>query len=769
MIAAIGSPARSTPFLALLLLAARATQEPPANGESFALFRGLHASARLHFSAPSGPCEQAARRLAGRVRGQFEVSVDPEPRPGDAVRVLVGAPTDPELLPCARACGVEPLVGGFRVLGRDYTRPGDALQAVIEDPLHAGRPVYFVIGNDLELLGVYLDGMPRLTRPHLWVHADGELALECPLAPDGRAREAEMRDYLARREEYFGDRSNEAGRLIVHMRGTLGRERWKAYALALTHVQRRVCGWFGYDNPPAAELFLYEHLEDFERCVGAGALAVTNRLRPRVHVLLAPGMPDDGGAGLARIVARYFGGAAAEEWLEDGLGVAAAGSWWRRPLDEWLAHLAAGKLLPAVNDVFAPDAAGRFSEHVLLPARALLFRESAKGADAGRVRALWKGARGEPEQVSALYERALRALTEEPAADTAPDGAQRPDDGARRPRQGPFRHGLALVESGRASYGSRAVEGAVAQACAVDPGPDALSLTVFATTEDPLPSPCPPRPRPVHGSASDLALASGTAAARSARLAVLLSLEVLARPTGAWADVISWTGADDQTIFWTRYGRIAEHYALLSELLGLELFSFGSNLRESARTEGPGGERSPELFAERRAGWAGLIPRLRAAYGGGLAFSSRSPAEAEETGFLEELDYIGLFLYARGFRGVPDETELQRVLRFELQQAVDLGVKWNRPVLLVQVGFPARADSWTRAMVPRGAPDPLAQRRYFSALAAVLEAKLENDGTLGGFFLWNWPVAEADPLEPGAGFSLRGSEVEPALRRLFVR
>ncbi len=759
--------------LALFLLLA--PQEPPANGESFALFRGLHASGRIHFSAPSGPCERAVKQLALRLRGEFEVSIAPEERDPEAVRILVGAPTDPELLPCAEALGLEPLVGGFRVLGRDYTRPGDALQAVIEDPLHAGRPLYFVLGNDLELVSAYLDGIPRLTRPYLWVHSDGELALACPLTPDGRARSEEVRDHVQRRREYFeGGWTNESEGLVVHARGALERERWRAYGLALARVQRRVTGWFGAAEPPACELFLYEHLADFEWCLGESALARPNRLRPRVHVLLAPGMPDDGGAGLARVLARALAGVPSEEWLEDGLALAAAGSWWQRPLDEWIVHLATGKLLPPVTEIFAPQARERFSEHALLPARALFFRESVQGADARRVRALWKGAVLEPQKAAALYKRGVQTATG--SAAPAPGGAQGGRTKAspareRRVPPTPFRHGLALVEDERARYSARGVEQALSEARALEPGPDALSLTVFASTEDPLPPLCPARVRAVYGSASDLALASVSAAARAAELTLLLSLEVLARPSGAWADVLSWTGADDQTQFWTRYRQVAEHYALLSELLGLELFSFASNLGESVRTAGEGEEQSPELFALRRANWTSLIERLQGAYRGGLVFTAHSPAEAEAAGFLEALDYIGLLLYPHGLRtaGAPGEVELQRVLRYELQQAIDLGVRWNKPVLLVQVGFPARADSWSLPMAPRGALDLGAQQRYFEALADVLDQELENRATLRGFFLWNWPLASERAGAPEAGFSLRQKPVGAALRRLFAR
>jgi hypothetical protein len=332
-------------LLACLLAAPLLFQDAPSpNGESFELFRGLEASGRIHIRVPNGPCEDAARKLAGKVRGPYEISLDPSEPDPLAVRFLVGAPTDPELLPCVQACGIEVLVGGFRVLGREYTRPGDALMAVIEDPLHAGRPLCFVVGNDRELGAAYLDGIPRLSRPHLWVHADGELALECPLAPDGRPRAEEATDYQARRAEYFEGHANDAGHILVHARKSLDKDRWRTYGLALTRVERKVADWFGEKEPPEVEMFLYDHLEDFERCLGTSALSGNRRAARR---RLAPGMPDDGGAGLARVLGGDARGRA--EWLRNLAWRGGGGDLLAAPARRVVQHLIAGKLLPAVD------------------------------------------------------------------------------------------------------------------------------------------------------------------------------------------------------------------------------------------------------------------------------------------------------------------------------------------------------------------------------------------------------------------------------------
>jgi hypothetical protein len=781
-------------------------QAPPWNGESWELFRGLYASERIDFAVPAGACEPAAERLAAALRaaGEFEASLDPAARSAGAVRLVAGPPGDPEVAALARAVGAEILEDGFRLLGREYRASGDALTAVFEDPLHRGRPLCLVLGNEPDELPAYFERVPRLSRPYLWIHGDGELALECPLTLRGAPRAKEVRDYAARRAQYFaGESVFTDGPLVLHARSAPDPVLGQRYLGTLARVHARVSAWFGAEQPLPVEVWVYEHAEDLEACLGTSALSVANRLRARVHALLAPGMPDDGGLALARVLARAYAGPAAEPWIEEAFAVAAAGEWWQRPLEDWTARLGRGGIVPGMEEIVAAPGARAWSEHVLAPFRGLylryLLRDPTPSSSA--VRAHWKGAELKGPRSSVQYQRALATVigseaakqagrdarrarrkrgegapapaVEEPAAGERKARARRLRPGRRQaadaatPPALAFRHGIALTGTGPA-YSARAVGHALDEARAIVPPPDALSLTVFATREDPEPPLVALEARAVHGSASDLALASACAAARARDLGVLLQLEVLAQPRGAWADNIPWTEPDDPREFFERYETVALHYALLAELLAVEVFSFGAHLRESTRTESPERERDPALLEMRRLGWKRVVQRMRAAYSGPLAFCARFP-EARDVGFIEGLDLIGLSLFPRVTREAraPTDDVLLRGLRNEVQAAIELGVLWNRPVLLLQLGFPARGDSWSLPMVPRGIPYPRAQQRFLAALADVLEGKLHNAGTLAGFYLWNWPVAPSSA--DAAGFSLRAPELQAVLGRLFAR
>lgn len=765
-------------LLCALLAPFQADADGPApNGESFALLHGLARAGALEFAVPEGPARAAAERLAKRVEGGRELRArvlsEGATHEGDAVRAWVGSPADEKLGALALRAGLAPIPGGFRAFGREYVGSGDAAVFTYEDPEHAGRPLLVYLGNDLSRLAAYLDHVPRLASPALTLYAEGDLALSVPLALDGTPRTELARDYLARREQYFagGPRRTLEG-LTVVARAEPEEAAWREYSKHLAGAKARVTEWLSPaagEAPPALELFLYEHPEDFAWCLEARELSLANPLVPRAHVLLAPGMPDDGGRALALVLARALAGTPEAPWMGEGLAVAAAGRWWGRPLPEWIGHLALGRLLPDVGELLAPSADAHLSAHVLAPARGFLFQLLVQGAkgDARALRAVWNGAELQPKRLVAGYQKGLIQVAKALGAKAGPAAVQ-----AQRQRivSAGVRHGLALVESPEASYGSRALGRALDQAMLQGVGPDAISLTVFASERDTRGPLLPARPAAHYSPTSDVDLAAAVSGARGRGARVLLGLEILAAPSGSWADSLSWSRENvDRKEFFARLARVGGHYALLAELLGVEVLCCAANLRDGAKTAprtAPQDPRRVKLLAE---GWKTLFTHLRAAYRGALTYSARFPPEAEEVGFYDQLDFVGVSLFPRLAAGVePSAAELERMIRFELERALDLAVRWNKPLLVTHLGFPARADSWTRPWVPRGPPDAAAQQRYLAALAEVLAGRLENGAALRGFYLWNWPLDDGG-AQVAHDFSLRAGSLGEVLARLFAR
>jgi hypothetical protein len=249
-------------------------------------------------------------------------------------------------------------------------------------------------------------------------------------------------------------------------------------------------------------------------------------------------------------------------------------------------------------------------------------------------------------------------------------------------------------------------------------------------------------------------------------MSVLLALEPLTALGGSWADNVAYNGFEAQPDFWKRYRPIVQHYALLGELLSVELLSLGANLRDASRTDPNPPLRDDRLLEVRRAGWKSLLDAARATYHGAASRTPRAfrPRRATSASGASSIASVSRF-FPR-FTGTPDGRELRRLLRTDLEDALDLAVRWNKPLCLVQLGFPARADSWKWSAVPRGASDPEAQGRYFTALADVLGGKLENGDALAGVYLWSWPVAEG---RRERFLAAAGEPAQGVLSRLFQR
>lgn len=767
---------RLASFLAAGLCAACGADVRDGGRESWDLFHGLHANGRIEIQAAPGPAQVRAGRLAEELQesSDFEVAVRErgENNDGGAARVVVGSSAERELLALARRCGVETLPdGGFRVLGRDFTQPSATLIATFADPERRGLPLVLFLGNDAELVAAHMDAIPRPWRPELWVYSEGELELVCPLETRGTPRAESAVDFGARLRERWQDSKwveLETG-FTARAKGEFDMVRWNKYMAQVLKASGRVTKWLGRGESRQIELYVYQHPEDMEHCLGTAAPGFVNPVIQRAHVLLASGLPHDGGQSVARLRARFIAGEAEAPWLEDGLAVAAAEEWWGQPLDQWMAFLDAAGLVPRVHDIVDPRAGERLSEHVLAPSRGFLFEYLIHAAGRDEIRALWAGKDFESADHEGPFRTALASIR-----GTGRQLRERAKRVRRETVEAPFRSGVALMDEtdgGRSSYLSRDLATSLQRLAAQAPGLDAVSLTVFATVEDPRGPLVTLRPRSVHGSASDLALANAVKEARVAQLRVALALEPLAGPHGTWADGAVLTREWTKREFWAEYERLALHYALLGELNRVEIFCLGANLRGATHTE-PWAEEMSEAQEKRRLDeWRALVKSVRPVFSGGLTYAARFPLEAETAGFWEELDFIGLQIYPRAAApGVdPSDEDLQRVLRADALQAMQLGVRWNRPVLFLEVGFPSRSDSWSLPWVPRGEIDLEAQRRYYSALSAVLRQGFEYGSMLRGFYLWNWHV---DPDAGGpqdGGFTPQGKPAEAELPGLFVR
>lgn len=490
---------------------------------------------------------------------------------------------------------------------------------------------------------------------------------------------------------------------------------------------------------------------------------------PDLHVVLRP---EDRWAyrhAVARVLLERSGAADGRpRWLVDGAalwlaaeaGEPGAASWYGRPYRDWLPDLAAAGVLPTADvllDPVGPEGRGDGSDVLWTPAAAAVV-ERLPGDTA--------------EEKLALADRAAveRALTAVEHAAAGGSGSDRADHrggaaapGAPRESSAPgspslpahFLRGVsfAMSNSVEGGYHAPAIGERLDELAAL--GADAVSLMPFAYQ----PRPDAPELRFMNaspGSETDAGLI------HAARQAHRRGFTVLWKPHlwlghGSWPGEVAMTSEADWRRWWRTYRRYVLHHAVLAAYAGAELFAVGVEL---------------ERTVERRDDWEALIRDVRRVYPGAVTYAANWGQGAERARFWESLDAVGVDAYYSlvepGSGGVVDPTdaELAQGAAAVAGRLEALARRTGKPVLLTEVGFPARRAAWLEPHREDGELSPEDQARAYRALLGALEGR----PWLRGVFVWK--VMSGDRVRHGLetpSFRFLGHPAEAAVADYFRR
>jgi hypothetical protein len=762
---------------AALALAAFSCGGRGAPARPWQLYRALATSQRLEVAVAPGPaaelCLPAVRRL--RSEGPFEVAlVDPSAPRGEAPRILVGDETTPGMRAVLERLQVElGAAEGFALLGRRFDEPGAVLVATLEDPERAGLPLTAWFARravDAARAAVELE---PAWRPSLQVRLGGRALLRARLDPDGRPIEG-TREEPAAGADGAPVRTLELEGLRVRVPPDLDPARWAGYAPKLARARAELLAALGPPDgreAPTVELEIEQVLaRHVEAC---GGQSLWSAAPCGARVLLAPELPDDGGAGLAAALALALAGPPAEPWMLDAAAAFGAASWWGRPMDVWVAALAGGGLVPSIEELAAPDA-GR-SPHLLAPLRGVLFAQLLE--DRGRIGLLdlWQGREGlvPDERLRASFEAALAESRLRYGAELERRRAER----LARVLGVRFRKGIDLCEArpgegwdggGSNGFGSDAAERSLRQA-RLD-GADSVALVFYGSAESSLAELAGTRAGgALAASVRDLELAACAARASRLGFSVALRPELLGSRSGTWRAALVGSTSRSLEEFFADYRSFLVHCALLAELCGAELVCIGGGLLE-VTSSAPSGALTAGPGLERREGWRGLIRSARGAFSGALTYAAGGVEEAQAIEFWPELDWLGIDLFGSlavpprwGVRPMSDRLPAR--IWAELTRALDLAAAQRKRLLVTAIGFAASEEAWRRPEERFGKPDVLEQARLYAGLSQVVRALARDRSELAGVFVWNWLT---EPAMSGA-FTPQGRPAEGELEALFER
>ncbi|MEO0650096.1 MAG: hypothetical protein AAFZ65_05415 [Planctomycetota bacterium] len=805
---------RPLPFAAaaLLLVACGGGSKSLSADDPLALFRAFEATRDVELRAAQGLLP-LARGVAERIAADSGRDVAVRPVGSEAteavLRVLIGRVDEPEIFALLEPLGVELEGTGFRFCDRSYDGANDALVVTVPDPERGGLPVRILAARRLDAL-LLSDSLvepgwePRFEvwragTPELVGRFEGGWPCEPVIEIDAGSVNVSYRE----QRNTIGN--GELQLRFVPTQGAANRAR--GYLEAATNTKQRALAWAGVD-PRTVTAAIEVHGTPGEMLARHGRVATSwvSPIGGSAQVLLAEGLPSDGGRAVAEIAARRALGPAAEPWLAEAHAVWASQNWWGRPLARWVGELTNRELALDVATLIGDEQGPFPSEHRLVPLRAFLFGWLVATRGGNAVRDLWEGRTPldvdealELGFATALEENRRRFPSLRPVEEEEEEEGAPPSDNLPFEITLPFQRGVHLVpERDPFSLLGAATAESLVELQGLGANAVALDVNAWITAEG------PGADRP------DAELILFAALAQRMRMATVLVPHLLVSPSGGLEAHTKRVGADGIDQFLARYEAFLTHYALVAELAQVPIMAVGLGLAqavevraerpEAIHTDGEIGDAARsaldpterafairEMETERaaadarrlrRAGWADLLARVERQYSGRLTYVAGEITERKKFDLWGQLHlFSSLFMLGlEGGEPEPDRVRHERQpsledltakLSAQLTRFGKDAIEANLEGMLFGVGFPAAADSWVDPSTRRGSVDTAATQLHATALAAALDRTLPKHEAIRGTFFWCWHVDPSRRFARPSGFDLRNGRTREQIAALL--
>ena len=206
----------------------------------------------------------------------------------------------------------------------------------------------------------------------------------------------------------------------------------------------------------------------------------------------------------------------------------------------------------------------------------------------------------------------------------------------------------------------------------------------------------------------------------------------------------------DWNAWFRNYGEYILAHARLAQAAGADMLCTG---RELDRT-----------VLRREGDWRDLVHRIRSVFHGPLTYSANFDTYAG-LGFWDALDFIGVSAYfGLSEAADPSPADLAQGWDRALAPLADLSRRFDRPVLLTEVGYPAIAGAarapWREG--PGAADVWLQSRLYEGAFRAISQRPW-----IVGAFPWLWEGTAQPPFRDRS-YSIQGKPAAFTLARWYV-
>ena len=222
----------------------------------------------------------------------------------------------------------------------------------------------------------------------------------------------------------------------------------------------------------------------------------------------------------------------------------------------------------------------------------------------------------------------------------------------------------------------------------------------------------------------------------------------------SWAGDVAMSSQADWDRFFEYYSKWILHYALLSEINGVESLCLGVELSKST--------------LQQDAHWRELIHKIRGVYSGYLSYAANWGEEFEQIKFWDELDFIGLnCYYPLSSKEIVSKKELKAGFKNTIKKIERVSQRYNKTIVFTEIGFRSVDHPWVNPHEsPKGrAFNEAAQKQCYEI---VFEA-IYNKKWCNGILWWKWPSNMNKRKIENKGFTPNNKSTEVVIAKWFKK
>lgn len=227
-----------------------------------------------------------------------------------------------------------------------------------------------------------------------------------------------------------------------------------------------------------------------------------------------------------------------------------------------------------------------------------------------------------------------------------------------------------------------------------------------------------------------------------------------------WRSNIKLDNIEEWDTWFESYRKHMIHQAMLAELLNIDLFCIGTELRTSLNAQ-------PEK-------WDEFITEIKSVYSGKLTYAMNWDDDFDDIKFWDRMDYIGIQAYFPLTKNRnPNLSDIKKGWNKHVKKLEKASIKYEKPILFSEIGYRsdeiATIEPWVWDSAVSDTTNTISYRIQNLAYEALFQ-EVWDEEWFAGMYFWQWHIDhDQDESHSIMDFTPRYKSAENTMAKWYGR